>query len=103
VEIASDGPAVPLREVPRQDEAGNAAAPIERKARFLASEMLRERARRIGDSRAGREMMKTERRYLSERNHDHSPGQWLGPHALTWVRAPWGWMLVAVTPIEPGE
>jgi hypothetical protein len=46
-------------------------------------------------------MIKTERRYLSERNLDHSPGQWFGPHALTWVRAPWGWLLAAITPIEP--
>lgn len=46
-------------------------------------------------------MTKVERRHLCERNRDHSPGRWFGPHTLMLVRAPWGWMLAAVTPIEP--
>jgi hypothetical protein len=44
-------------------------------------------------------MIKVERRFLTERYLDHSPGQWHGPHKLTWVRAAWGWVLFAIEPV----
>lgn len=46
-------------------------------------------------------MLKREMRHLINRDEfGRSLGVWDGPHILTWAKAPWGWMLLDISPCE---